>query len=165
MSNTRGHLETQKPQVLLARAALKHQAGPLHLVRNMHSLGACHSTPLDPKYTIMQGYKGIYMEMLVVAVFVGQKGFLASITERTKRQNTTHLLWSNYKLWIKYSYTLYIYIYFFYWSTVDLHCSRCIARWFSYTHMCMHARSLQFWLFVTPWTVALQVPLSMGFSR
>ena len=36
----------------------------------------------------MQGYKGMSMEMLAVAVFGGQKGFLASITERTRRQNT-----------------------------------------------------------------------------
>ena len=88
MPNTRGHLETQKPQVLLARAALKCQAGPLHPVRNMRSLGAHHSTPLDPECTVMQGYKGMSMEMLGVAVFGGQKGFLASITERTRRQNT-----------------------------------------------------------------------------
>ena len=31
---------------------------------------------------------------------------------------------------------------------------------------CMHARSLScVWLFLTPWTVAGQAPLSMGFSR
>ena len=88
MPNTRGHLETQKPQVLLARAALKCQAGPLHPVRNMHSQGAHHSTPLDPECTVMQGYEGMSMEMLGVAVFGGQKGFLASIAERTRRQNT-----------------------------------------------------------------------------
>ena len=36
----------------------------------------------------MQGYEGMSMEMLGVAVFGGQKGFLASIAERTRRQNT-----------------------------------------------------------------------------
>ena len=37
---------------------------------------------------------------------------------------------------------------------------------FNDMHACMHARSLQCVpLFVTPWTVAHQVPLSMGFSR
>ena len=92
MPNTRGHLETQKPQAMLARAALKCQVGPLHPVRNMHFLGAYHSTPLDPEHTVMQGYEGMSMEMLGVAIVGGQKGFLASITERTWRQNTTHLL-------------------------------------------------------------------------
>ena len=32
--------------------------------------------------------------------------------------------------------------------------------------LCMRAKSLsQAWLFATPWTVACQAPLSMGFSR
>ena len=32
--------------------------------------------------------------------------------------------------------------------------------------ICVHAQSLShFWLFVTPWTIALQTLLSMGFSR
>ena len=36
----------------------------------------------------------------------------------------------------------------------------------SYTMACMHAHLLScIWLFVTPWTVAHQAPLSMGFSR
>ena len=48
----------------LRLAALKCQAGPLHPVRNMRSLGAHHSTPLDPECTVMQGYKGMSMEML-----------------------------------------------------------------------------------------------------
>ena len=36
----------------------------------------------------------------------------------------------------------------------------------SYTMACMHAQLLScVWLFATPWTVAHQAPLSMGFSR
>ena len=30
--------------------------------------------------------------------------------------------------------------------------------------ICVHAKQLQLCLFVTPWTVAHQAPLSMGFS-
>ena len=30
---------------------------------------------------------------------------------------------------------------------------------------CMHSHFRRVWLFMTPWTVASQVPLSMGFSR
>ena len=32
-------------------------------------------------------------------------------------------------------------------------------------YICMHVKLLQWCLFVTPWAVALQGPLSIGFSR
>ena len=70
----------------------------------------------------------------------------------------------------------------FYWSIVDLQCGdsfQCTAKWFGYTYifffiffsimdywkkwklLVIH----RVWLFVTPWTVVCQAPLSMGFSR
>ena len=34
-----------------------------------------------------------------------------------------------------------------------------------YVHVCMLSRLSHVQLFATPWTVALQAPLSMGFTR
>lgn len=112
MPNTRGHLETQKPQALLARAALRCQAGPLHPVRNMHPLGACHSTPLDPEHTVMQGYKGMSMETLGVAVGGGKRVFWHPLL-REHGGKTLHIYCeavTNYGLS---THILYIYIYIF----------------------------------------------------
>ena len=41
-----------------------------------------------------------------------------------------------------------------------------IYEYLHFIYMCVHAKSLSHvQLFVTPWTVACQLPLSMGFSR
>ena len=57
----------------------------------------------------------------------------------------------------------------FYWSIVVLQC--CVSFYYSkvnqpYIYVCMHAQCLsRVWVRATPWTVAHQAPLSLGFSR
>ena len=69
------------------------------------------------------------------------------------------------------------------WYIVDLQCFKCTARWFwyIYIYICTSIHIYTYisdvyintrkwmlshiWLFVTPWAVACQAPLSMGFSR
>ena len=78
-----------------------------------------------------------------------------------------------YRYWIYSRILLFIhfiifFLKFFYWSIVNLQCSASFkhtAKWFSYVHICVCWSLSHVWLFVAPWTVAHQAPLSMGFSR
>ena len=90
------------------------------------------------------------------------------------KPQTTTLWWNKI---LKYFYFILKYS----WLTVL--CSRCTAKWFTYTYTCVYlfffSNSYLFfkffspvlcvlswvWLFVSPWTIALQAPLSMEFSR
>ena len=78
-----------------------------------------------------------------------------------------------YRYWIYSRILLFIhfiifFLKFFYWSIVNLQCSASFkhtAKWFSYVHICVCWSLSHVWLFVAPWTVAHQAPLSTEFSR
>ena len=62
----------------------------------------------------------------------------------------------------------FFYTNYFYYSIVDLQCCvcfRCTTKYVGYTYVCVRSHWSCVLLFVTLWTVALQAPLSMGFSR
>ena len=78
------------------------------------------------------------------------------------------------RLWLlnEFFSTLTVSLFFFlkkcYWSIVNLQWCvsfRCTVKWMSHPHTYVLSHWSHVRLFATPWTVARQAPLSMGFSR
>ena len=75
MPQVRGHVNTETP-CDTGRRCLEAPCRLLHQIRNMHPYEPMILPPaIDSKYALMKVFKGIFMEMFIVALFVWQRGF------------------------------------------------------------------------------------------